>query len=153
MAKAGPGSIITGDKALDRLLKGLPLMVQKKVSRQATRKAAKEIVLPEAKARVPVNTGDLEDSLSVRAVKRSRSRFGHQVQAGEGAFKGDTWYGGPLEFGTKERKHKSGKSTGRIDPAKNFAYLRPAVYDNRPQITALYVTAMKQFINELPTVK
>lgn len=153
MAKAGTGVIITGDKELDRLLKGLPLKVQKKVSRSATRKAAKDIVLPDAKSRVPVDTGDLEESLSVRAIKRSRTKFGHEVRTKDGFYSGDQFYGAFIEFGTKERKHKSGKQVGRIDPAKNFAYLRPAVYDNDARIRALYVTAMKELIAELSKAK
>jgi HK97 gp10 family phage protein len=148
MARAS-GVIVTGDKALDVLLKGLPTKVQKKVSRNATRKAAKEIVLPAARSRTPVDTGELEESLVVRAVKRSRTRFGHYVGTKEGHYRGDQFYGAFIEFGTKERRHKSGKAVGRIDPAKNFAYLRPAVYDNQPQIRAMYVDAMKQLINEL----
>lgn len=153
MAKAGGGVLITGDKALDALLKGLPEKVQKQLSRKATRKAAKEIVLPDAKSRVPVDSGDLESSLTVKAMKRSRTRFGHQVQTKDGDFQGDQFYGAFIEYGTKERKHKSGKSVGRIDPGKNFAYLRPAVYENEPQIEQLYVTALKELIAALPPVK
>jgi HK97 gp10 family phage protein len=153
VAKAGGGVIITGDKALDALLKGLPAKVQKKLSRQATRKAAKEIVLPDAKARVPVNTGDLEESLTVKAMRRSRTRFGHEVRTKDVFYQGDQFYGAFIEFGTKERRHKSGKSVGRIDPAKGFAYLRPAIYDNEDRIEQLYVTAMRELIAELPTVK
>lgn len=149
MAKAGGGIIVTGDKQLDKLLRGLPLKVQTKLSRQATRKAAKDIVLPQAKARVPVNTGDLEESLTVKAIKRSRSKFGHQVQTKDGFYSGDQFYGAFIEFGTKERQHESGKQVGRIDPAKNFAYLRPAVYDNEPQIRQLYVNAMQALIHEV----
>lgn len=153
MAKAGGGVVVTGDEVLDKLLRGMPLMVQKKVSRQATRRAAKEIVLPAAQERVPFNTGDLEESLTVRAVKRSRFKFGHEVRTKDGFYSGDQFYGAFPEFGTKERFHKSGKAVGRIDPSKNFAYLRPAVYDNEGRIRALYVSAMKEFIRELPKIK
>lgn len=151
--KAGTGVIVTGVDELDKLLKGLPLKVQKKLSREATRKAAKEIVLPDAKNRVPVDTGDLEESLSVRAIKRSRYRFGHEVRTKDGFYSGDQFYGAFIEFGTKERVHKSGKQVGRIDPQKNFAYLRPAIYDNEQQIKTLYITAMQRLIQELPAPK
>lgn len=153
MAKAGGGVIVTGDVALDKLLKGLPLMVQKKLSRQATRKAAKGIVLPDAKSRVPVNTGELESSLVVKAMKRSRFKFGHQVQTKDGFYQGDQFYGAFIEYGTKTRRHKRGKSVGRIDPAKGFAYLRPAVYENEQKIEQLYVDDMKELIAEIPPVK
>lgn len=175
MAKAGTGVFITGDKAVDRMLRDLPLKVQKKISRSATRKAAREIVLPGAIERVGVNTGDLEASLMVRAigkniqmVKRTTGKyagtmgkknlnadkFGHEVRTRDGFYAGDQFYGAFVEFGTKERKHKgTGKQVGRIDPAKNFAYLRPAVYDNEARIRALYVSAMKQLLAELPKAK
>jgi HK97 gp10 family phage protein len=149
MAKAGTGVIVTGDKELDALLKGLPLKAQKKLSRKATRKAAKDIVLPEARNRVGVDSGELEDSLKVKAIKRSRSRFGHEVTTGDGFWKGDQFYGAFLEFGTKERQHKSGKQVGQIQPGAH-AFLRPAVYDNEGRITQLYVDAMKELISELP---
>ena len=55
MAKAGTGVIITGDKALDKILAGLPLRVQKSVFRKAIRPAAREIVLPAAKTNAPVD--------------------------------------------------------------------------------------------------
>lgn len=145
--KGGTGVIITGDKELDALLAGLPAKLQKKLSRQATRRAAKNIVLPEAKARVPVDTGDLEDSLTVRAIPRSRSRIGHMVATRDGFFKGDQFYGGMIEFGTKERKHKSGKQVGAIQPHK-FAFLRPAIYDNEERIKEMYVKDVRELINE-----
>jgi HK97 gp10 family phage protein len=145
--KAGGGVIVTGDKALDKLLAGLPAKLQKKLSRQATRKAAKDIVLPEALARVPEDTGDLADSLKVQAIKRSRSKIGHMVATKDGFYKGDQFYGGMVEFGTKERQHKSGKQVGAIQPHK-FAFLRPAIYDNEAQIKDLYVKDVRELINE-----
>ncbi len=145
--KAGGGVIVTGDKELDKLLAGLTAKLQKKLSRQATRKAAKDIVLPEAKARVPVDTGDLEDSLTVRAIKRIRGKIGHMVATRDGFFKGDQFYGGMIEFGTKERQHKSGKQVGQIRPHE-FAFLRPAIYDNEDRIKAEYVKGVRELINE-----
>lgn len=148
--KAGGGVIVTGDEELDKLLAGLTPKLQKKLSRQATRKAAKDIVLPEAKARVPVDSGDLEDSLRVQAIKRSRSKIGHMVTTKDGFYKGDQFYGGFQEFGTKERQHKSGKSTGSIQPHSQ-AFLRPAVYDNEDRIKELYVSDLRELINEAST--
>jgi len=145
--KAGGGVIVTGDKVLDALLAGLEPKLQKKLSRQATRKAAKDIVLPEARNRVPVDTGDLDDSLTVRAVKRSRGKIGHMVTTRDGFFKGDQFYGAMLEFGTKERKHKSGKSVGSIQP-HSFAFLRPAIYDNEARIKTEYINDVRELINE-----
>jgi HK97 gp10 family phage protein len=162
VAKAGGGVLVTGDKALDRVLRGMPVKLQKKLSRKATRKAAKDIILPDAKNRVPVDFGELEESLTVTAIKRSRYKFGHQVGTKEGHFRGDQFYGAFLEFGTKERFHKpkgdaksssidthkgQGKYVGSIEPYK-FTFLRPALYDNSDQVRDAYVEAMKEFIRE-----
>lgn len=141
------GVIVTGDKALDRLLAGLDGKLQKKLSRQATRKSAKDIVLPDAKARVPEDSSDLADSLVVRSIKRSRGKIGHMVTTKDGLYEGDQFYGGFLEFGTKERQHKSGKQVGAIQPHK-FAFLRPAIYDNEARISAEYVSDVRELINE-----
>ncbi len=160
------GVLVTGDKEIDRLLKAMPLKLQKKISRQATRKAAKDIVLPNARAEVPVNFGTLEASLAIRAAKSRRGRFGHQVETKSGAYGGeggDQFPGAFLEFGTKERFHKpykvtdssqedgereSGrKSVGRIDKGK-FGYMRTAIYDHQQKINQLYLQAMREFIAE-----
>ena len=136
---SGVKAIVTGDKELDALLRGMPLAMQKKLSRGATRRSAKEIVLPAARAAVAVDSGELEESLKVRALARSRTRFGHIVTTGDGLGTGDTYYGASLELGTKERTQKTtGRTTGAITPHK-FAFLRPAVYDNADRIRAEYV--------------
>jgi HK97 gp10 family phage protein len=145
--KAGGGVIVTGDKELDRLLAALTPKLQKKISKDATKKAAKDIVLPEAKSRVPEDTGDLADSLVVRVVKRSRTRIGHMVTTKDGFYEGDQFYGAFIEFGTKERKHKSGKPVGQIRPHE-FAYLRPAIYDNEGRIKEMYIKSVRELINE-----
>ena len=146
--KAGGGVIVTGDEALDKLLATLTPKLQKKLIRQATRKSAKNIVLPEARNRVPVDTGDLEESLTVKAIKRSRNKIGSMVATKDGFFSGDQFYGGMIEFGTKERTQKStGKSVGAIQPHK-FAFLRPAVYDNEDRIKAEYIKDVRELIGE-----
>lgn len=147
MATSRAGAIITGDKELNSKLAGLPLKLQKKLARQATRKSAKNIVLPAAKANAPVDTGLLEESLTVRALKGGRGRVGAIVTTREGMFQGDQFYGGMMEFGTKERQHKSGKSVGRIQP-NGFAFLRPALYDNADRVRGEFVTDVKQLISE-----
>lgn len=102
MAKvtAGTAVIITGVDEIDRKLSRFEQSVQKKAIRKATREAAK-VILEDARQRVPVDTGALRKSLRVRSLKRSRVRQGHQVMTGEGFFKGDTFYGGFVEYGTK----------------------------------------------------
>ena len=134
MAKAGAGIALTGDKALDLKLAGMHGRFQKKLSRKATRLAAKDIVLPDAKRMAPIDTGKLEKSLVVRAMKRSRVKVGHVVQTRDGFFKGYEFYGGFQEFGTKRMK---------ADP-----FLRPAVYANDLQIRAKYIMALREAIRE-----
>lgn len=163
MARA-TGVLVTGDKEIDRLLKAMPLKLQKKISRQATRKAAKDVVLPNARAEVPVKTGKLAASLQVRAAKARKGMFGHQVETKSGAYGGeggDQFPGAFLEFGTKERFHKpykvvdtsqkdgeresGGKYVGRIKKGE-FGFMRTAIYDHQQKITELYLQAMREFI-------
>jgi hypothetical protein len=155
--------VITGDKQIDRILRGMPLKLQKKISRQATRKASKEIVLKRATTDVPTDTGKLKASLAVRAMKARKGRFGHQVETKKGVYGGEgqsQFPGAFLEFGTKERFHKTityikggvehttgKKYVGRIQP-KKFGYLRKAVYNNQTPISDLYIKAMREFIAE-----
>jgi len=156
MAKAkrrgGAGVIITGDVELAKALAEFEPKVQKALTRKATRAAAK-LVLESAKARVPVLTGELESSLKVRAMKKRKGqrrgkKFGHSVVTGEGFFVGDQFYGGFLELGTKERYlKKSGKSVGRI-PAGEHDFLRPALYDNKVAIRAIFNRVMRQVVSE-----
>lgn len=132
---AGTGVIVTGDLELDAKLSTLEKKVQKKVAKKSMRKAAKEIILPEAKNRVPVDSGALEESLVVRSLKRSRSRIGVEVRTKEGFFKGDEFYGGFIEFGT---------ATQKAQP-----FLRPAGYGNEPRIRELIIQDIKQALREM----
>ena len=121
---AGPGSagavFVTGDREIDEMLGGLEKNVQRQIARVELRKVAKEIILPEAQNRVPVDTGQLESVLKVRAIKRSRTNFGVEVSTAEGLFQGEEYYGGFIEFGTKHMDEQP--------------FLRPAGYGNEPRI-------------------
>lgn len=97
---AGNGLVLTGDKQLDRLMKRLPLSIQRKHMRAALRKGA-HIIAGEARANAPVLTGALQGSIKVRAGKaRRRGDLRINVLTGEGFFKGDQFYGAFLEYGT-----------------------------------------------------
>lgn len=114
-------SFVTGDKATAEAFKQLPKAIQNKVLRKATRDVAKQDVLDLAKQLVPVATGALEDSLTVRAAKGlKRGEIGASVQTRDGMFQGDEFYGGFQEFGFTQR-----------DGAKNEGdpFLRPALYE------------------------
>jgi HK97 gp10 family phage protein len=155
MAKSSgrtPAVVVTGDKALDKALHAFEPKVQRALTRKATRVAAK-VVQEAAVLRVPILTGTLEDSLKVRAMRKRkgkrnrRGKFGHSVIASDGFFQGDAFYGGFMEFGTKQRFHKSGKSTGEIEP-RSFDFLRPALYEKKDTIRRLFTTTMRQLVLE-----
>lgn len=72
---------VTGDKELDRAMRRFAEEDNKgakKAVRQASR-AASKIVADDYKRRVPVDSGALKASVTVRALKRSRVRIGTRV--------------------------------------------------------------------------
>ena len=145
---AKEGLIVTGDEQLDRTLAALEPKLQKRAIRKATRAASKQ-VLATARQRVPSDEGDLERSLKVRALKRSRNRVGHQVLVSDGLFEGDEFYGGFVEFGTQQRFHKTtGKSVGRIDPG-DFDFLRPSLYENRTTVLQIFNNTMRSELQQI----
>jgi len=103
----GPKKIVVftieGLPAVTAALRGFEPKVARKYLAKACRAAAK-LVLATAKELTPVLTGALRASLKVRAKKRTRQNktdVGASVQTGSAWFKGDTYYGGMIEFGTK----------------------------------------------------
>lgn len=126
---------VVGAPELKAQLAALEPKVAKKLTRKAMREAQK-IVLADAKRLVPVDTGQLRKSLAIRALKRSRSRFGVSVQTKEGLFKGEQFYGGFIELGTKKMEAKP--------------YLRPALYDNEAKVRETFADSLREFIRELP---
>lgn len=124
--KAGGGRGISidvlGDKRLQRKLLRLEPKVQRKVVRQAMREAARP-VLEAAKARVPVDSGALRDSLKIRAATKKRTgrrgQIGVVVTTEDGFFQGEQFYGAFLELGTSQQ------------PAR--PYLRPAIDEKRAE--------------------
>lgn len=152
-AKTGGGKydaiIVTGDDVVDRKLQGMHKRFQKKLIRKATRKATKEIVLPEAKVAAPgYDQNRIAKSLIVRALKRSRTRIGHEVKIKKDAFDSDNFWPAALEFGTKNRVHKStGKFVGKIQK-NEFAYLRRSLYGNEGRIRRLFEYALLEAIRE-----
>ena len=124
-----PIAKVTGSKQLDKNLAAMGAKMRKKPLRTASREVAK-FTLRQAKAESPHDEGELERSLAVKAMKRSRKNkevVGANVETKEGLFKGETFYGGFVEFGTKQRQTKEGYNRGRIQKDA-FAFLRPALY-------------------------
>lgn len=141
---AGATIELTGDRQLDEYLRSLPVRVTKGGMRKATREVAK-FVLQLAKGYAPERTGALIASLKVRAAPRRRSKpwlVSTSVRTGKSLFTGDTFYGGFLEYGTVERKHKSGKSVGRIDREK-WAFLLPALFAYKESKIQMFASEMR----------
>lgn len=124
---------IEGADQLRKKLLALEPRIAKKVVRQAVRPAAK-LIQDAAKANVAVDTGKLKRSLKVRSLKRSRNRIGVQVSTNstDNLFKGNTFYGGFLEYGhrlgkrtnAQKRKGYKGPDSRKMVPAKPF--MKPA---------------------------
>jgi len=90
---------------VNKVLKQLPVSIQKKALRKAMRPAMKPVAKAASEA-APKDTGALAQSIKVRAAKRSTKFIGIDVQIGEGDFKGDTWYGAAQEYGTSKMPPK-----------------------------------------------
>jgi len=119
-------------KKLYTKLQMLPRKVANKISGPAGRAAAK-IVAAKARSLVPVDSGDLEASIKVRAVKKTKrykGMAGASVQTGKGHFRGATYYGGMIEFGTKHMPNQS--------------FLRHAALLARPQAVTAWAAVVKK---------
>lgn len=102
--KAGGGQsiIITGVPEIDRKLRTLEPRLQKKVVRQAMR-AGMKLVESAARALAPRDSGQLAAGIKTRAARARRGTITIEVRVGEGDFKGETFYGGFQEYGTKHQ--------------------------------------------------
>lgn len=132
----GVSLFITGDEAMDVKLAGMPARVQKKLARKAARTVAKP-VRDSAKSFAPFDTGELEESIKVRALPRSRRNkdtVGVQVVTGDtqSLFSGETFYGGFQELGTKN-----------MEPNP---FMIPAMMENEGTVLSLYSRAMTEIV-------
>jgi HK97 gp10 family phage protein len=96
---------------------------------EATKSAA-EIVLKDAKNKVPVDTGKLRDALEISKEKTKKGKVGYQVRSKK-LKDGGVKYAYAVEFGHK-------KKSGTVVAAQ--PYLRPAIEQNKDKI--------KDIINE-----
>lgn len=128
----------TGVEALDKKLRTLAAEEGAKginaAMRTALREAVKTIVLPVVLELIPYDTGNLEENIKVRAIKRARGKIGYTVGFEDPLFVGDTFYGGFIEFGFDGRG-------GVYVEADSF--LRRALYPNA-DIVIDYVRARLQ---------
>ena len=114
---------IVGERELKRMMESLPRKMSGPVVRKALREGSKPI-LAAARSSAPASEGNLKKSMSPgRGIRIKTYRYSGVTIA----VVGPSWplgaHGHLVEFGTKMRKTKNGRSTG-VGPAKPF--LRPA---------------------------
>lgn len=124
---ASTGFFVTGDAELDAMLRSLPLKLQKKYMRRATRDAAKK-TLKTFRDNVPVDTGALRETAKVKAVKRKRGVTGHRIHIDH-------------KLLVEERESRGGR-LGK-DPKTKEPFFYAAVVElspdgNKPMRAALY---------------
>jgi len=129
-------------------LEKLEEKIQKKLVRKAMRAGAK-VLLEEAKARVPVKTGNLKKSLGIN----SRTKKGNIVmyispREGKSA-KYDGFYGRFVELGhiLRERcKGKRGKIIKHISPKP---FLRPAFEAKGEEAVRVFTKTLKEEVEKI----
>lgn len=138
--------IVTGDKELDARLRAFEPKVRNKFARKALREATKR-VREEFIKRVPVDTGALKRSSTVRSLKRSTKRIGAMVvvnttklydirQKGSGKrpqWQGqDFYYPAVIEYGSINV------------PAQ--APMRKALYENKEYTVSRFKASLREAI-------
>jgi HK97 gp10 family phage protein len=126
--------------------------MEKKIQRKAVRTAAKsaaKVLLEEAKARVPVKTGNLKKSLGIN----TRTKKGNiivYVSPREGKkAKYDGFYGRFVELGhilREKGKGRNGKVIGHVPPKP---FLRPAFETKGEEAIKVFVKTLKEEVNKL----
>jgi HK97 gp10 family phage protein len=100
---------ISGGEEIARALEGFAANVERNILRGGLRAGA-QVILEEAKARVPQDTGALRDSLSVRTGAKGGKVFA-LVRAGRSKKKDDPWYAHLVEYGVKRHVIIAGGGT------------------------------------------
>jgi len=113
---------ISGLKETFKALEQFEPKVIKALERKALRKAAK-MLQAEAKQIVPVDEGELKDSIAVKSGKRSKKKISMLVET-------DTTHSGIVEYGGIHKE---------AEP-----YLRPAVDKNARAIVELFAKTLKE---------
>lgn len=117
---------IEGLQEVQKALRELPKATAKNIIRRILKKRG-EPIAEAARKHVPIDEGDLKNSIAVSTKLSKRQKRMHrkpdpndvEVYVGPGPHPQAHW----LEFGTDERTHASGKSVGDV-PKKPF--MRPA---------------------------
>jgi HK97 gp10 family phage protein len=115
---------VDGVEEVVRKLQSIEPKLQKQALRKAVREGAK-VIQREAEANVPVDTGQLREAIKIRAPKkRKKGRISTLVQVGKGDFRGDTFYGAMIEYGTSKmpaRPFMTPAYESKGEAAKNVA--------------------------------
>lgn len=158
MADGLTGRIVGGDKLAKKLLK-TPVDVD-----AALEKVFQDVagdIRDEAKSRVPVGTGRLRDSITVKKRKKKNSVF-RSVQTGTRRRlkidpKEDNYYPAAVEYGSVPHNipitytDSQGRSQQRIikHPGnKPRPFLRPALESNRAKFDQAVITALNKLIRK-----
>lgn len=139
------------DTGVQKKLDGFTNKLQKQALRKASREVAK-FTQQLARELAPEDTGELVASIKVRAAKRSKAKsqkntVSVNVNTDESLFQGDTFYGGFMEFGTKQRVNKAGQNRGQIERGK-FDFLKPALYTHVEKKRRIFITAIQQWLTK-----
>ncbi len=85
--------------------------IAKKILRQESRRAAKDVLLPAAKSNTPVDSGLLRKNIKILAIKRSRVAVGVRVAMTSKKWPNDQiFYAGFVEYGIPAKNKKTGKA-------------------------------------------
>lgn len=138
---------VEGFDELDKALAAFEPALRRKGTSKATREGAK-VVAGRARQYAPVSSGDLEASIKVRALKRSRRSpmSGHGVAAGS-KFKNPTvpWYAILIEFGTRVRHNANAKFLGLVE---SDPFLRSGLWDSESQVLGIFRATLTAFVRQ-----
>ncbi len=128
---------VSGLRELDRALAELPKATGKNVLRRVGRKALKPMI-EDARAKVPVASGKLRDSLQVATKLSKRQQSMHRKMFRDDKASVEVFAGAAalphahlVEFGTGPRYTKDGRYTGQMPPQP---FMRPAWDANKGRI-------------------
>lgn len=136
---------IEGIRETAKAMEGFHPTLKKKILRKVVRKAARP-VLEAARARAPVDTGALEETLSIRSAQFGRGRFGkNNVGAKVVTAKRERLGIDPDDKGYYPAVIEFGRKDGTI-PAQ--PYLRPALDDASEEVRYIYRNELSRLIDE-----
>lgn len=136
---------VEGLRELDKALSELPKATGRNVLRRAGRKALEPIV-EDARGMAPSDTGRLREEMTVstRLSKRQAALHRKMVKDSKASIEmfagaGYSRVAHLLEFGTAQRFHKSGKSTGAVSPRP---FMRPAWDAGKEKVLETFKTEL-----------